>query len=53
MVYGRKVEKSPMLNRRNRDKQSHMSEFSPAFHRKFSSNASVIPLPSLSRQNST
>ncbi|KAG8200752.1 hypothetical protein JTE90_022353 [Oedothorax gibbosus] len=53
MVYGRKVEKSPLLSRRNRDKQSHLAEFSPAFHRKFSSNASVIPLPTLSRQSST
>ncbi|GFU16704.1 kinesin-like protein KIF21A [Nephila pilipes] len=53
MVYGRKVEKSPLFKRRTRDKQSHMADFSPAFNRKFYSNASVIPLPSLSRQSST
>ncbi|GFX14122.1 hypothetical protein TNCV_1766181 [Trichonephila clavipes] len=53
MVYGRKAEKSPLFKRRTRDKQSHMADFSPAFNRKFYSNASVIPLPSLSRQSST
>ncbi|GIY67621.1 hypothetical protein CDAR_553622 [Caerostris darwini] len=51
MIYGRKSEKSPLLKRRSREK--HVSDFSPAFNRKFYSNASVIPLPSLSRQSST
>ncbi|KAF8782096.1 Kinesin-like protein KIF21A like protein [Argiope bruennichi] len=51
MVYGRKAEKSPLLKRRSREK--HVADFSPAFNRKFYSNASVIPLPSLSRQSST
>ncbi|CAL1275773.1 unnamed protein product [Larinioides sclopetarius] len=51
MVYGRKSEKSPLLKRRSREK--HVADFSPAFNRKFYSNASVIPLPSLSRQSST
>lgn len=53
MALSRKVEKSPLARRRTHEKQSHMAEFSPAFRRKFYSNASVIPLPSLSRQSST
>ncbi|KFM57573.1 Kinesin-like protein KIF21A, partial [Stegodyphus mimosarum] len=53
MTYGKKTEKSPLSRRRTHEKQSHMADFSPAFRRKFYSNASVIPLPSLSRQSST
>ncbi|XP_054717642.1 kinesin-like protein KIF21A, partial [Uloborus diversus] len=53
MALNRKVERSPLARRRTHEKQSHMADFSPAFRRKFYTNASVIPLPTLSRQSST
>ncbi|XP_015930518.1 kinesin-like protein KIF21A isoform X2 [Parasteatoda tepidariorum] len=52
MIYSKKIERSPLSKRRSKEK-SHMAELSPAFHRKFDSNSSVIPFPSLSRQSST